>query len=125
MLDSLPTDGPPLRAGADDLPPDEPSLGDMARRLVGEGKAYARAEAEVVKARAMDRVDFYKAPVALFAGAALFALAGIVMLCGAVGVAVATATGPLWGALASVLFAFGVAALLAGAARGRLKGDGR
>ena len=77
-------------------PPNEPEaapdndrpVGQLVHELIEDGKAYARAEFEVVKAIATAKANALKVPAILFGVAFLLALAAITAL--AVGVTMAT-----------------------------------
>lgn len=92
---------------------DEAPLGELVGRLVNQGKGYARAEVGLAKAIAAAKVDAAKVPAILFAGALLFVIAGVVVFCMTIALALATLVGPLAGGLIATLIAFGIAGLLA------------
>jgi hypothetical protein len=96
-------------------PPREPdrSIGEAIEQLFDNALDYARAELELLKARALDLVEDYVRAAILFAVAALFGLAGLVTLFVGIALGLARWIGPLGGAIVSALLAAGIAALLA------------
>lgn len=92
---------------------DQDSIGDLFGRLIDQGKGYARAEVDLVKAIATAKVDTLKLPVALFAAALLFVIAGVVTFCITIALALATLIGPLAGGLIATVVAFAIAGGLA------------
>jgi hypothetical protein len=103
------------------LPPPEPSIGDLIERLFDDALDYGRAEFDLLKARALDLAEGYVRAGILFAVAAVFALAGIVTLFVGIAIALARWVGPLGGAALSTLLAAGIAGLLVWIALGDLK----
>ena len=95
------------------LEADEAPIGDLVGRLIDDGKGYARAELNLVKAMAGAKVNAAKLPVILFGAAVLFVIAGVVVLCMTFALALATIMGPLAGGLVATLISFGIAGLLA------------
>ena len=96
----------------DGAPPrgSEEPVGELVHELIEDGKAYAKAEANVAKAIATAKANALKLPAILFGGAFVLLLASVTAL--AVGVTIALAT--LIGPLAAGLIATLVAALVAG-----------
>lgn len=92
---------------------DEAPIGDLVGRLVDQGKGYARAEIGLAKAIASAKVDAVKLPAILFAGALLFVIAGVVVFCITIALALATLIGPLGGGLVATVIAFAIAGALA------------
>ncbi len=92
---------------------DPASIGDLFGCLIDQGKGYARAEVDLAKAIAAAKADTLKLPVALFAVALLFVIAGVVTLCITIALALATLIGPLAGWLTATVIAFAVAGALA------------
>ncbi|MDQ3079655.1 MAG: phage holin family protein [Pseudomonadota bacterium] len=88
---------------------DQASIGDLFGRLIDQGKGYARAEVGLAKAIATAKVDTLKLPVALFAAALLFVIAGVVTFCVTIALALATLIGPLAGGLIATVIAFAIA----------------
>ena len=96
-------------------PPQEPdrSSGEAIEQLFDNALDYARAELELLKARALEVVQDYVRTAILFAVAGLFALAGLVTLFVGIALGLAHWLGPLGGAVVSTLLAAGIAGLLA------------
>ncbi len=94
------------------LDQDEKPFGELFGRLVDDGKAYARAEYELVRANAEAKAEGLKKPALLGAAAFLFLQAGVVVLCMTVALVLATLVGPLAGGLLASLLTFGVTGLL-------------
>jgi len=101
---------------------DEAPIGDLFGRLVEQGKGYARAEVGLAKAIASAKADAIKLPAILLGAALLFVIAGVVVFCMTIALALATLIGPLAGGLVATLIAFAIAGGLAWFAVGRLKG---
>lgn len=99
---------------------DEQPIGELFGRLIDEGKGYARAEIGLVKATAAAKADAVKLPAILLVVAVLFVIAGVVVLCMTIALALATLIGPLAGGLAATLIAFGIAGGLALIAKSKL-----
>ena len=99
---------------------DEAPLGELVGRLIDQGKGYARAEVGLAKAVATARVETLKLPFALLAAALLFIIAGVVVFCMTIALALATLIGPLAGGLVATLTAFGIAGGLALIAKHKL-----
>lgn len=100
-----PTDTP---LGGNDRP-----IGELVSQLVDDGKAYARAEIDLVKALAADRAAAART-AAILLGLALFvALGAIVALCVGIVMALATLIGPLLGGLVAFVL-MGLAAGILG-----------
>jgi hypothetical protein len=93
--------------------PDDAPLGELVGRLIDQGKGYARAEVGLVKAIASAKVDAAKLPVILLGVALLFVIAGVVVFCITIALALATLIGPLAGGLIATLMAFAIAGVLA------------
>ena len=104
-------------------PPPEPdrSIGEAIEQLFDNALEYARAEIELLKARALEIVQDYVRAAILFAAAALFALAGLITLFVGIALGLARWLGPLGGAVVSTLLAAGIAGLLAWLALGDIK----
>lgn len=102
---------------------EEAPIGELVGRLIDEGKGFARAEVGLVRAQAEAKIDLFKLPAILLAAAFLFVMAGVVVLCMTVALALATLIGPLAGGLVATLFAFGVAGGLALTAKRKLGPD--
>ncbi|HWC56341.1 MAG TPA: phage holin family protein [Sphingomicrobium sp.] len=104
-------------------PPQEPdrSIGEAIEQVFDNALDYARAELELLKARALEIVQDYVRAAILFADAGVFALAGLVTLFVGIALGLARWLGPLGGALVSTLLAAGIAGLLAWLALGDIK----
>jgi len=82
---------------------DKPSIGDLLRRLIDDGKSYAAAELELAKERTFAEVEAYRR-AAIWAG--LAAVAGMALLIGfsvALVIVLASLLGPYVGALVALL----------------------
>src|SRR5215204_3184727 len=88
---------------------EERPIGELFGKLIDEGKAYARAELGLAKASAEAKADAAKKPALLGAGALLFLIAGVVVLCMTLVLALATLVGPLAGGLIAALVTFAIA----------------
>jgi hypothetical protein len=88
---------------------EEKPIGELFGRLIDEGKAYAKAELGLAKATAEARVEGAKKPVLLGAAAALFLIAGVVVLCMTLALALATLIGPLAGGLIAAMVSLAIA----------------
>ena len=86
-----------LRPPNDDQPghpPDQP-VGELISRVLEEGRAYAIAELNVVKAMAEERVSAFKLPAIAFIAALLVSQAAIIVLALGITMALAALIGPL------------------------------
>ena len=92
---------------------EEAPIGELVGRLIDDGKGYARAELGLARAKAEAKADAYKLPALMFAGAFLFLVAAVVVLCMTIALALATLIGPLAGGLVATLVALGIAGGLA------------
>ncbi len=92
---------------------DERPVGDIVHQLVEDGKAYASAEVDLVKATALSKVSAFKLPAMLLAGAFLLVLAAVNVLAVAVFVAFAPRFGPILAGLFAFLIFVGIAGGLA------------
>ena len=91
---------------------EERPIGELFGQLIDEGKAYAKAELGLAKATAEAKADAAKKPLLLAGAALLFLIAGVVVLCMTLALALATLVGPLAGGLIATLASFAVAAWL-------------
>jgi hypothetical protein len=96
------------KGGEDEV--EEKPIGELFGKLIDDGKAYARAELGLAKATAEAKANAAKKPALLGAAALLFLIAGVVVLCMTMALALATLVGPLAGGLIAALVTFGVAA---------------
>ena len=94
--------------GGDDEVEEKP-IGELFGQLIDEGKAYAKAELGLAKASAEAKADAAKKPALLGAAALLFLIAGVVVLCMTMALALATLVGPLAGGLIAALITFAIA----------------
>lgn len=95
------------------IPPGgERPIGEIVGDLVDEGKAYARAEFNLVKTIAASKAGAYKTPLILFAAALLVGMAALNALAVAVFILFALVMQPLFAALLAFLLIAGLAALL-------------
>jgi hypothetical protein len=102
---------------------EETPVGDLVHELVEEGKAYAKAEFDVVKAIAAAKAEALKLPGMLFATAFLLGIAAITALSVGVAVALATLVGPLAGGVLAFLLFAGIAGVLGWYGLKRLQED--
>ena len=91
---------------------DETPIGELFGRLVDDGKAYAKAEFNLVRATAQAKVDTAKKPLALAATGLLFIQAGVVVSGVTLALWLGTLIGPLGGGLVATLVTFAIAGLL-------------
>lgn len=89
---------------------EEKPIGELFGKLIDDGKAYARAEIGLAKATAEAKANAARKPALLGAAALLFLIAGVVVLCMTLALALATLVGPLAGGLIASLVTFGIAA---------------
>lgn len=100
----------PVEPGSD--PDAERPLGEIVGDLVDEGKAYARAELQVVKAIAAAKANAVKTPLILLGTALLLGLAALNLLALVIFVALAALMTPLLAGVLAFLIVAGAAALL-------------
>jgi Putative Actinobacterial Holin-X, holin superfamily III len=101
-----PNDEPPAQ------PHDQP-VGELISRAIEDGKAYARAELNVVKAIVEEKVSAVKAPAIALVAALLFAQAAIIAVALGVTMALATLVGPLLAGVIGLALFVGLAGGLA------------
>lgn len=77
----------------------EESFPELVSRVVDDAKEVARAEVDLVKARAVEKVAGYRAAALLFAGAALLALLAAVGLVVGLLFILSVGLGPGWATL--------------------------
>lgn len=94
----------------DEEPDGEAPIGELFGRLIDDGKAYAQAEIDLVRARAEGQVDRAKLPAMLGAGAIAFGIAAVIALVMTLVLTLGALLGPLGGGLLAVLIAGLVAA---------------
>ncbi|WP_162888070.1 phage holin family protein [Sphingomonas mesophila] len=92
---------------------DDAPIGETVSRLVDEGKAYARAELDVARAKLDVKMVRIKAVAALGGIALLLVIGAFVALAMTAVLALASLLGPLGGGLAATLLIAGLAGLFA------------
>lgn len=90
---------------------DEAPIGELFGRLIDDGKAYANAEIDLVRARAEGQVERARLPLILGGGAIAFGFASVIALIMTLVLTLAGLLGPLGGGLLATL----IAVLVAGA----------
>ncbi len=96
-------------AGGGEDEVDEKPIGELFGRLIDESKAYARAEFGLAKATAEAKAEAAKKPTLLAAASLLLLIAGVIVLCMTLALALATLVGPLAGGLIASFVTFAVA----------------
>ena len=81
----------------------EPPIGELFGRLIDDGKAYAKSEVDLVRARGLAQADRAKLPAILLAGAIAFGFAGVIALILTLVLTLASVIGPLGGGLLATL----------------------
>ena len=99
-----PADTPP---GGNDRP-----IGELVSQLVDDGKAYAKAEIDLVKAIAADKAAEARTAAILLGLALFIAFGAMVALCVGIVLALATLIGPLLGGVVAFILIGAVAGLL-------------
>ncbi|HEX6660606.1 MAG TPA: phage holin family protein [Sphingomicrobium sp.] len=110
--------GTPPPEGADERP-----IGELVHELVEEGKAYAKAEIDVLKAIAAAKGKALIVPAILFAAAFILALAAVTALAVGVVAALAKFVGPLAAGMIGLLIFAAIAGGCGWYASQRLKRD--
>jgi len=100
---------------------DEKPIGELFGQLIDEGKAYAKAELGLAKARAEAKADEIKWPAILLFSALLFAQAAVTVAAITVAAALAGVIGRIPGWIVAFLLTAGVAYLLFAVAMAKLK----
>ena len=85
--------------GEDQPDQDEAPIGELFGRLIDDGKAYAKAEVDLVRARGLAQADHAKLPAILGGLALFFGLAGVIALVLTLVLSLASLIGPLAGGL--------------------------
>ena len=106
-----------------ETPPPERPVGELVHELIEEGKAYARAEAGVVKAIVNAKARALAVPAALFGAAFVLALAAVTALAVGTVLALEAMIGPLAAGFAGLAIFAAVAGGLGWYALRRLKRD--
>jgi hypothetical protein len=96
-----------MTSGGDDE--EEKPIGELFGELIENAEAYAKAELRLVKAEVEAKAEGARKPAVFGAAALLFLIAGVVVLCMTLALALATLVGPLAGGLIAALATFGVA----------------
>lgn len=92
-----------------DVEADEKPVGELFGRLIDDGKAYAKAEVDLVRARAEAQAERAKLPAILGVGAIAFGFAAVIALVLTMVLALASLLGPLAGGLLATVIAMFVA----------------
>jgi hypothetical protein len=108
---------------ADPGPSSERPVGELVHQLIEEGRAYARAEIDLIKAIAAAKGKALALPAALFGIAFICALAGVTALAVGVVIALAKFIGPLAAGLVGLLLFAGIAGGLGWYGYERLRRD--
>ena len=88
---------------------DEAPIGELFGRLIDDGKAYAKAEVDLVRARGLAQADRAKLPAILGGLAVFFGLAGVIALVLTLVLSLASLIGPLAGGLLATLITLVIA----------------
>jgi hypothetical protein len=104
------------------LPPERP-VGEVVHELIENGKAYVRAEIDLLKAIAAAKGKALAVPAGLFATAFLLALVALTALAVGVVMALATLIGPLAAGFIGMLLFGALAGLLGWYGYQRLRRD--
>ena len=102
-------------------PEEERPVGELVHQLVEDGKAYARAEVNLVKTIASAKGKAAALPAALLGGALLFGIAAVCALAVGVVIALAKFVGPLAAGAITLLIFAAIAGALAWVAIGKLR----
>ena len=91
---------------AEPTPPPERPIGELVHELVEEGKAYAKAEADLAKAIALAKAKALALPAGLLLAALIVLQSAVTILAVGIFTALSALLGPiLAGILASLIFA--------------------
>jgi hypothetical protein len=104
-------------------PPPERPIGELVHELIEEGKGYARAEIDLLKAIAAAKGKALALPAGLFGVAFILALAGVTALAVGVVMALATYIGPLAAGFVGMLVFLAIAGGLGWYGYERLRRD--
>jgi hypothetical protein len=102
---------PPTEPGPAPADNDRP-IGELVHELIEDGKAYARAEVDVVKAMAAAKANALRLPAILFGAAFVLLLASVTALAYGVAAGLATLIGPVAGGLVAFLLFAAAAGVL-------------
>ena len=103
-------------------PPDQP-VGELISRVLEDGKAYALAELNVVKAIAEEKASAFKMPAIAAVAALLVSQAAIIVLALGITMALATLVGPLLAGIIGFLVFAGIAGSLGWWAFSRIRNE--
>ena len=110
-----------------DRPPTSPDedrpVGDLVHQMVEDGKAYAKAEVDLVKAIATAKGKALAIPGALLGAALLFGIAAIGALATGIVLALTPLVGPLAAGFITLLIFAAIAGALAYVAIGKIRRD--
>jgi len=97
-----------------DTPPDgnDRPIGELVSQLVDDGKAYAQAEIDLVKAIAADKAADARTAAILLGLALIVAFGAIVALCVGIVLALAAVMEPLLAGIVAFILIGGIAAIL-------------
>jgi len=101
--------------------PAEESVGELAQRVLEDGKAYAKAELGLVKAQAADWLGALKLPAVLLGISLILALGSVVALAYGVAAGLAVLIGPVAGGFVAFLIFAATAGCLAWLAATKIK----
>ena len=101
----------------------ERPVGDLVHELIEDGKAYAKAEIDLVKVMASEKVTAFKLPAILFGAAFVLVLAAISALAYGVAAGLATLIGPLAGGFVAFLLFAALAGVLGWVGYSKLRED--
>ena len=104
----------------EDFDLDHASVGTLVHQLAADAREFATAEVEVAKAKALEKVNRYKAAGIFFAVAATLALSAVTALLVGLILTVATLVGPGWATLIVIGATLAIAGVLAMIGKGRL-----
>lgn len=99
---------------------DQASVGTLVSQLASDARAFAQAEVDVVKAKALEKVGRYRTAVIFFAVAGVLAFAALIAMLVGLIETIATVLGPGYATLIVVGATFALAAVLAFIGKGRL-----
>ena len=98
---------------ADPAPPPERPIGELVHELVEEGKAYARAEADLAKAIATAKGKALALPAGLLLGALIVLQSAVTILAVGIFAALSAVLGPILSAIVTSLIYCAIAGGLA------------
>lgn len=104
-------------------PPPERPIGELVHELIEDGKTYARAEIDLLRAVAAAKGRALAVPAAMFGIAFFCALAAVVALALGVVIALETFIGPLAAGFVGMLIFAAIAGLVGWAGYSKLRHD--